>query len=297
MNRLRGIFPVVQTPFLEDGLLDATSLEREVAFCIQSQAHGMVYPVLASEFQVLTDKERRQGVETVLGTAAGMIPVVVGVAAPSAAGAAEYARHAAAQGASAVIALPPYIGQPNPEEVRHYYQSIADAADLPVFIQDAPPGLPMARLMDLLQTIEQVCYVKEENEPSAHNITALLTGLGEECWGVFGGAWCRWMMSEMARGVHGFMPSVEVVDIHVRIWNLYHAGQPAQARGVYNRLLPFINLGFCLGLRMIKEALVWRGIIATSTMRLPGATQLDEHDHRELQHILTSLADLFAPGV
>ncbi len=277
-------------------MLDVISLEHEVAFCIQSQAHGMVYPVLASEFQVLTDRERRQGVETVLHAAAGTIPVVVGVAAPSATGAAEYARHAASQGAAAVIALPPYIGQPHPDEVWNYYRSIADAADLPVFIQDAPPGLPMARLMELLQGIEQVRYVKEENEPSAHNITALLTGLGDECWGVFGGAWCRWMMSEMARGVHGFMPSVEVVDIHVQIWNLYHAGQAEQARCVYNRLLPFINLGFCLGLRLIKEALVWRGIIATSTMRLPGAIQLDPHDHSELQHILTGLEDLFAPG-
>ncbi len=293
MTRLRGIFPVVQTPFTDDGELDAGSLENEVAFCIQSQAHGLVYPVLASEFPVLTDRERRQGVETVLHASAAEIPVVVGVAAPSAAGAAEYARHAASHGASAVIALPPYIGQPSQDEVKYYYQSIADAANLPVFVQDAPPGLPVARLMELLQEIEQVRYVKEENEPSAHNITALLNGLSDECWGVFGGAWCRWMMSEMARGVHGFMPSVEVVDIHVQIWNLYHSGQPEQARRIYNRLLPFINLGFCLGLSMIKEALVWRGIIATSVMRRPGAIKLDEHDHRELQHILTGLEDLF----
>ncbi len=42
-------------------------------------------------------------------------------------------------------------------------------------------GLPMAHLMAWLQGIEQVHYVKEANEPSAHNITALLTGVGEEC--------------------------------------------------------------------------------------------------------------------
>ncbi len=85
---------------------------------------------------------------------------------------------------------------------------------------------------------------------------------------------------------------MEVVEVHVRIWNLDPAGPPAQARVMYNRLLPFINLGFCLGLRMIKEALVLRGIIATSTMRLPRAITLDAHDRRELPCILTDWEDL-----
>lgn len=292
MERLRGIFPVVQTPFRDDLVLDEASLAREVDFCVQARAHGLVYPVLASEFQVLTDQERRRGVERVLAQAQGRIPVVVGVAAPSTAGAAEYAQHAADHGADAVIALPPYIGSPTPDEVFAYYEAIARTAGLPVFIQDAPPGLPVTHIMDMLRNIEHVCYVKEENEPSAHNISALIQALGDACRGVFGGAWCRWMMSEMARGAHGFMPSVEVVDVHVRIWELFQAGQPEAARALYNRLLPFINLGFCLGLRLIKEALVHRGIIAAAHMRRPGLPSLDAHDRMELETILAGIEDL-----
>lgn len=295
MTRLRGIFPVVQTPFREDRTLDEASLARQVEFCGRAGAHGLVFPVLASEFQLLTDGERRRGVEIVLAEAGDQIPVVVGVAAPSAEGAAEYARHAAAHGASAVIALPPYIGAPSPDETRRYYEAIAAAADRPVFIQDAPPGIPMAGIMRLLREIEHVRYVKEENEPSAHNITSLIQGLGPDCWGVFGGAWCRWMMSELERGVHGFMPSVEVVDVHVRIWDLHRAGQVEQARDLYDRLLPFINLGFCLGLRMIKETLVRRGIIATAEMRRPGMPVLDGHDARELDIILDRMGDILMP--
>ncbi len=296
MDRLRGIFPVVQTPFTHDQQLDVASLEREVQFCRRAGAHGLVYPVLASEFQVMTLAERRLGVETVLRAADGRLPVVVGVADTSPQGAETHARHAAAQGASAVIALPPYIGVPGMDEVTTYYTAIAAAADgLPVFVQDAPPGLPVSRILQLLQDIENVRYVKEENEPSAHNISTMLAQLGEECWGVFGGAWCRWMMSEMARGAHGFMPSVEIVDGHVQVWNLYQAGEPEKARAVYNRLLPFINLGFCLGLRLIKEALVLRGILATAEMRRPGMTRLDAHDRRELEIVLDDLSDILLP--
>ena len=296
MDRLRGIFPVVQTPFTHVQQLDVASLEREVHFCRRAGAHGLVYPVLASEFQVLTLAERRLGVETVLRAAEGQIPVVVGVADTSAQGAETHARHAAEWGASAVIALPPYVGVPNVDEVTAYYMAIAAAADgLPVFIQDAPPGLPVSRILQLLQDIENVRYVKEENEPSAHNISALLSRLGAECWGVFGGAWCRWMMSEMARGAHGFMPSVEIVDGHVQVWNLYQAGEHEKARAVYNRLLPFINLGFCLGLRMIKEALVLRGILETAAMRYPGVPQLDAQDRQELETVLGGLSDILLP--
>ncbi len=296
MDRLRGIFPVVQTPFTHSQRLDVASLEREVHFCLRAGAHGMVYPVLASEFQVITLAERRLGVETVLRAAAGRIPVVVGVADTSTPGAVTHARHAAEQGAAAVIALAPYIGTPDMEEVTAYYTAIAAAAEgLPVFIQDAPPGLPVPRILQLLQDIENVRYVKEENEPSAHNISTLLSHLGDECWGVFGGAWCRWMMSEMARGAHGFMPSVEIVDGHVQVWNLYQAGEHAQARAIYNRLLPFINLGFCLGLRMIKETLVLRGILETAEMRRPGMPRLDAHDRRELETIVEGLSDILLP--
>lgn len=291
MERLRGIFPVVQTPFRADLSLDVAGLDGEVEFCRRAGAHGLVYPVLASEFQMLTDQERKTAVERVLA-AADRMPVVVGVAATSRQGAAEFARHASGAGASAVIALPPYVGAPGPDEVHAYYAAIAEAARVPVFIQDAPPGLPVARILRLLREIDNVRYVKEENEPSAHNISALLDALGDDCWGVFGGAWCRWMMSEMARGAHGFMPSVEVVDVHVRIWELFQAGQTEAARALYNRLLPFINLGFCLGLRYIKEALVRRGVIAASHMRRPGMTALDAYDQQELDAIFAGMDDI-----
>ena len=295
MAALRGIFPVVQTPFDDQGNVDTGGLIRQVEFCRQAGAHGMVYPVLASEFQLLTDGERRNALERVLKTAEGRIPVVAGVAATSSQGAAEYAAHAAANGADAVIALPPYVGELGPDDVFHYYEQISNAAQIPVFLQDAPPGLPVARIMELLQQIEHLSYVKEENEPSAHNISTLIEGLGDTCQGVFGGAWCRWMMSELDRGAHGFMPSVEIVDVHVRIWDLHHAGERQAARDLYDRLLPFINLGFCLGLSVIKELLVRRGIIANSHTRRTGLPTLDAYDCRELDIVLGRIDDLLAP--
>jgi 4-hydroxy-tetrahydrodipicolinate synthase len=287
----RGIFAVVQTPLDADDQLDIDSLKNEVAFCIQAGAHGLVFPVLAGEFQYLSDRERQRLVEVVTTEAAGRIPVVVGVAGSSAAIAAEHAAHARSVQADAVIALPP--AGASPAEVRAYYQAISDAAQRPVFIQNAAPGMSPAFLTQLLHEIEHVQYVKEEATPSAHNITNILANTGAECLGVFGGAWGRWMMSELRRGAHGFMPSVEMVDVHVQIWEAFQSGDEARARQIYNQLLPLINLTFLLGLKLCKEILVRRGVIQTARMRLPGDFAFDDHDLHELNTILADVQPLF----
>ena len=92
---LRGIFPVVLTPFADDGSIDTAALAREVDFSVAAGTHGLVFPVLASEFQYLSDAERHAAVETVVRQAGGRVPVVAGVAAPTARAAAEHAAHAA----------------------------------------------------------------------------------------------------------------------------------------------------------------------------------------------------------
>lgn len=289
---LRGIFPVLQTPLDEKEELDRASLEAEVAFCITAGAHGLVYPVLGSEFQFLSDRERQQMVAVVLQAAGGRVPVVVGVAGPSAAVAVEHAAHAAQLGASALIALPPYISGGSADEVLGYYQAISQAASLPIFVQNSAPGLSPAFLVRLLREVENVRYIKEEMSPSAHHISAVVAAVGQESWGIFGGAFGRWMLSELRRGASGFMPAAEVTDVYVQIWDAYQAGDEPAARQIFNRLLPLINLLLLLGLPVCKEVLVRRGVFRTAGMRTPGSLALDADDQRELSLILDDLRPL-----
>ncbi len=293
MAKLRGIFPVLQTPLDASGGIDDQALARQVDFAVACGAHGVVYPVLGSEFQYLTDGERRCLVELVVRQAAKRTPVVVGVAATTGVGAAEYAAHARAAGADAVVALPPYIAGANREELFAYYAGIAEAAQCPVMIQHSFAGLDSALLSRLLTEIEHVRYVKEEMAPSAHHISGVVQGAGEECWGVFGGALGRWMISEMRRGAVGFMPAAEVTDVYVQIWDAFQEGDERTARAIFNRLLPEINLAGMLGMQVCKEVLVRRGVIATARMRQPGCVALDAEDHRELDRILDDLEPLF----
>ncbi len=291
-DMMRGIFPVLQSPFREDDALDLESLRREVDFCVEMGSHGLVYPVLSSEFQFLTDEERRTGVEAVIDANRGRIPVVAGVAGASAAIAIDYARHAADMGADAVIALPPYVSTASKDEQFAYFRGIAVAADRPVFVQHNLPDMDSAFIARLVREIDNVGYVKEEAPPSAHNISGLFEALDGVDVGVFGGASGRWMLSELERGASGFMPATQVVEIYVQIWDAWQSGDSRKARDLLDRLMPLINLTALLGLTFNKEVLVRRGVFATARMRQPGAVKLDEFDLREIDEVLTRLEPL-----
>jgi dihydrodipicolinate synthase/N-acetylneuraminate lyase len=296
-ERLRGIFPVLQTALDAQGELDIASLRREVDFCIDAGAHGLVFPALGSEVQFLSDRERQQLVEAVVSQAAGRAPVVVTVSAPSAAIAVEHARHAAQVQAQAVMALPPYISQGNADEILDYYRRIGQACGLPLVVQNAAPGVSPDFLVRLLREIPLIHYIKEEAGASAHSVSAVMRAAGDRCDGIFGGAFGRWMLSEMRRGASGFMPAAEVIDVYVQVWAAFQQGDFARARRIFNVILPLINQLMLLGLPVSKEILVRRGIFQTACMRSPGALALDEDDRLELDAILADLQPYFTAKI
>ena len=116
---------------------------------------------------------------------------------------------------------------------------------------------------------------------------------GDRCDGIFGGAFGRWMLSEMRRGASGFMPAAEVIDVYVQLWNAAEQGDLARARHIFNLILPLINQLMLLGLPVSKEVLVRRGIFQSARMRSPGALALDDDDRLELDAILADLQPYF----
>ena len=58
-SKYRGIFGIPATPFNEDESLDLYSLEKVLDFTLNNGCHGIVMPVMASEYQSLTDEEKK----------------------------------------------------------------------------------------------------------------------------------------------------------------------------------------------------------------------------------------------
>ena len=299
-HHYRGIFTIPSTPFQEDGQIDVASFRRLVDFCIGCGAHGLVYPVNASEFTSLSDAERCRLSEVLVEQNAGRLPAVIGVAGLTVECAVGFAAHAAKIGADCVIAMPPYIKrQPHSQElIFDYYRRIAEAARLPVFIQNfsAPIGTDMSAefVLKLCREIELVAYVKEETVPSTIKLSEIVKANDGSVKGFFGGAGGRYLIEEHRRGSDGNMPGCHVTDVVVALWNALEAGDENRALHIYKEMAPLFFFEHQLK-GCYKEVLYRRGVIDCPIKR-NGKMPLDEVASRYLDEILKALAPLMTWG-
>lgn len=295
-SQWRGIFTIPCTPFDDQGVLDKESLRREIQFCIEAGAHGIVFPVNASDFWTLSDEERQEAVEIVVREVQGRVPVVVGVAGASDPHAVAFAKHAQAVGADAVIAMPPYVRVAAEKDIFRYYQALSEAVSVPIFVQnhDAPGGTRMSPefCAKVVRELPNVDWIKEETLPANHAIETELRLAGPKLRGVMGGLAGRYVIDEHRRGACGNMPACEMTDVAVQVWNALDAGEDRKARDIFNRLLPVLNYEALIP-GVYKAILKRRGIIKSDYLRSHHGNPLDRSDHEELTAIFEDMKDLF----
>ncbi len=292
---LRGILPIVATPFGNQGELDESALARVANFCLDCGAHGLVWPAVASEFYALSEEERRRGVRVVLEVAGGRVPVVAGVAAGSSQVAAALTEDAIAAGASALMTLPPYVVKESPSGLRRYFKSICEAAQgRDVILQNAPPplgqGFPPQAVVDLVEEIPGITYVKEETLTSGHALSSILSRSPSHLQGVFGGGGGRAVIEEFHRGACGAMPACEYTDVFVTLWDALEDGRVDEARTLFERLLPLLSMQAVLRMAFTKAVLARRRVIDCQVVRISGGLEPDETDRAELEALSTRIA-------
>jgi len=291
---MRGIYTIPSTPFNEDLSIDIPGFRNIVQFCIRCGAHGLVYPVNASEFTTLSDDERNILSEELVKITNGKIPTVIGIAATSKNYAMKFAAHAREIGATAVIAMPPYVrARPLSEEIIFdYYQGISDAGKIPIFIQNyVPPvgtDLGSEFLLKLCREIEWVQYIKEETIPSTLKMQNLFDANDGSCKGVMGGSGCRYLIEEYRRGSCGNMPGCHVTDVCVALWNALEKGNNDLSMHIYKDMAPLFFYETQLS-GTYKEVLKRRGIISCSASRNSSNKPLDEIGSKYLNEVLEIL--------
>lgn len=133
-------------------------------------------------------------------------------------------------------------------------------------------GIPIATadLVRAVQAVPQVVAVKSESSPSPPAVATLVAALDVPVFGGLGGT-C--LLDELAVGAAGAMTGFSVPEGLLACVTAYAEGGFDQAREVWRDYLPLVNFefqsGIALGLR--KHSLVRRGLIASDTVRTPGA--------------------------
>lgn len=287
---LHGIVPIPVTTFDAEGRLDGDGLRRQVAFCLSSGAHGLLYPGVVSEFYALTDDERTRAVDYCVEEVAGRIPFIVGVSATNIESATSFARHAAEIGADAVMAMPPFVQHffpPSLDDVKRYMAAIGEACRLPIIVQNARIGYPvgLSGLVELVEEVELIEYVKQETNPPTHELSQVVETLGGRIRGAFGGVGGVFLLNELDRGAVGSMPAPAFVDVLVDAYQHYVEGRQERARSTLARLGMLFTRELLYNVVFIKEVLRHRGVISSATVRI-GSPRLDDVDLSELGILL-----------
>ena len=302
-SNFRGVYAIPATPFNEDLTIDWHSLRKCIAFSIENGAHGIVLPVNASEGPFLTDAERKEVLKTGIEVVDGAVPVIGGVSGASTVISIELTKNAASLGADAVMAMPP--NGAGGSTVWDHYAAIAEAGQLPVWIQNnkppAGPVVPTNQMVKLLKEVEHVDYVKEESYLPGQVMTELLKKAEGAVKGLMGGMGGRYLVDEFRRGSCGTMPAGHITDAHVKLWNALENGGvdeeglqivTDEARGIWEQMIPSLNFEFMFGVNAYKAAYWRRRIIRTPLTRNPANKSLDKLDYEELDKILDRMNDL-----
>jgi dihydrodipicolinate synthase/N-acetylneuraminate lyase len=93
-TELRGIFPIVYTPFDEDFRIDEEDLERLIEYLIAAGVHGLAAVGGASECHKMPTAERMWLAERTMHYARGRVPTIVGTSATNTAEAVALSQHA-----------------------------------------------------------------------------------------------------------------------------------------------------------------------------------------------------------
>ncbi len=291
---LAGIYQILQTPFTDRGDIDWRSLARQIEYCMAGGVHGLVTPALASEFFTLSDSERKQVVAYTGKQIAGRVPYVVSVQGLNLQLALDFANHACQHEATALMAMPPYLRKASKPAVQAYYRQLAQF-DRPLIIQNAPApiGSPLSprELAELLAAESNIQYIKEETIPILQHISQILELDDGNCQGVFGGANGIYLIDELKRGACGNMPAGGMVDVQVKIYDLYREGNIEAAERIHFRLLPLLNYAMVYGVSLHKYVLWRRGVIDSPYTRDPQKISLDQDDMLAVERLWQRIAE------
>jgi N-acetylneuraminate lyase len=138
MKDLRGIYPALPTPMLEDGSVNYPVLRNLVDFVIAQGVDGLYIGGSTAESFLLTEDERKKIAETVLNHAAGKVKVIVHTGAGGTDAALRLSKHARANGADAISSVPPIYFKYTTEEVIAYYLELIESSDMPLVVYNIP---------------------------------------------------------------------------------------------------------------------------------------------------------------
>lgn len=245
--RFPGIIPAVTTPFSDTDTIDFDGLQANVDALVRGGVHGLVATGTMGESSSLELDERKLVTAAICEAAGGRVPVLAGIAAPTARVATRYALAAQEAGATALMMLPPLNYNGDFREIAAYFAAVGEATGMEIMAYNNPGAsgveLSVAMIARLGNEVDAVVAIKECSGET-RNIAAIIGATGDDFEVVVGGD--DFALEGFCAGATGWVSGVaNVIPADcVKLYDACREGDLATAREIYQRMLPLARLDF-----------------------------------------------------
>jgi 4-hydroxy-tetrahydrodipicolinate synthase len=301
-ERFGGIVPPVCTPLTESHEIDVASLRRLIGFHLDAGVHGLFMLGSTSETALLSDRQRRQVLETAVDAVGGRVPILAGTIAFATEPALDHARAAKAIGVDALVVTPPFYVRSTQDEMVGHFRIVREEIGLPVFAYDVPPNVhvKIERPTIVALARDGVIVGLKDSSGDLENFRGVVMDTRDVPGFVaFTGSELAVDLA-LALGAAGGVPGLANVDPagYVRLYDAMRAGNLEAARREQERLLRLSAIADAatsgrMGetaavLGAFKTALMLRGVIATNVMGRP----LTRYNEAETDRVRWVLAEV-----
>lgn len=153
MHKFSGVIPPVVSPMMSADQLDVEAVDRIVEHLIQGGVSGLFVLGTTGEGPSLTYQMRYEMVERTCDQVNGRVPVLVGVTDTSLAESIALAEHAAACGASAIVAAAPFYFDVSQCALETWFRELADRSPLPVMLYNMPSCVGVTLDLSIVESL------------------------------------------------------------------------------------------------------------------------------------------------
>ena len=289
---IAGIIPIVAAPFSAGGALDEDSFQSLVRHLLGTGAGALTLFGLATEFYKLSDAERARMQALLLAETSRSKSVagIISITDHSWEVAVQRACAAEAQGADALMLLPPYFLGPSEEAILVHLQRVIGSVHIPVIVQYAPlqTGVRIAAdvFLRVREALPNADFVKVETQPPGPYVSQLVERSQGRLKALVGYAGVQ-MPDALARGAAGIQPGCSFTEVYVALWQRWQTDRTG-FRALHEKLLPYIAYwmqGTELIIKAEKVILHRRGLIAGDYCRSPSFA-LDARELAQIEQFL-----------
>ena len=137
-NPFVGTGVALITPFNEDYSVDYKSLENIVEFTLSNGADFLVALGTTSEAPTLTQEEKNEVLKTIIRTANGRCPIMLGMGGNNTMSLVESMKNQDFTGVDGILCVVPYYNKPNQNGMKAHFKAVADNSPVPVVLYNVP---------------------------------------------------------------------------------------------------------------------------------------------------------------